>query len=77
MLADYLTRQGFAILRYDDHGAGKSTGKYSRATIKDLVFDVLSPLKYLRTRKSIDVDKIGLIGHNEGGIIAPMVANLY
>lgn len=76
VLADYLTRQGFAVLRYDDRGVGKSTGNHNVATTKDLAFDVLSAAKYLRTRKDIDVNKIGLIGHSEGGIIAPMVANL-
>ena len=76
MLADYLTRQGIAVLRYDDRGAGKSTGNHSASTTKDFAFDVLSAVKYLRTRKDIDVNKIGLIGHSEGGIIAPMVAHL-
>ena len=76
VLADYLTRQGFAVLRYDDRGAGKSTGNHSTATTKNLAFDVLSAATYLRTRNDIDVNKIGLIGHSEGGIIAPMVAHL-
>jgi pimeloyl-ACP methyl ester carboxylesterase len=76
VLADYLTRQGIAVLRYDDRGAGKSTGNHSLATTKDFAFDVLSAIKYLKTRKDIDANKIGLIGHSEGGIIAPMVAHL-
>jgi pimeloyl-ACP methyl ester carboxylesterase len=73
VLADYLTRQGIAVLRYDDRGAGKSTGDHSIATTKDLASDVLSAVQYLKSRK--DIDKIGLIGHSEGAIIAPMVAN--
>ena len=76
VLADYLTKKGFAVLRYDDRGVGKSIGNHSDATTKDLAFDVLSAAKYLRTRKDIDINTIGLIGHSEGGIIAPMVANL-
>jgi pimeloyl-ACP methyl ester carboxylesterase len=76
VLADYLTRQGFAVLRYDDRGVGKSTGNHTLATTKDLAYDVISAAKYLRTRKDIDANKIGLIGHSEGGIIAPMVANI-
>ncbi len=76
VLADYLTRQGIAVLRYDDRGAGKSTGDHSVATTKDLASDVMSAIEYLQSRKDIDVNKIGLIGHSEGAIIAPMVANL-
>ena len=76
VLADYLTRQGIAVLRYDDRGAGKSTGDHSGATTKDLASDVMSAIEYLKTRKDIDINKIGLIGHSEGAIIAPMVANL-
>jgi len=74
VLSDYLTRQGFAVLRYDDRGAGKSNGDHSAATTKDLASDVLSAIDYLKSRK--EISKIGLIGHSEGAIIAPMVANL-
>ena len=76
VLADYLTRQGIAVLRYDDRGAGKSTGDHSAATTKDLASDVMSAIAYLASRNDIDGKKIGLIGHSEGAIIAPMVANL-
>ncbi len=76
VLADYLTRQGIAVLRYDDRGAGRSTGDHSLATTKDLATDVVSAIAYLKSRKEIDETKIGLIGHSEGAIIAPMVANL-
>lgn len=76
VLADYLTRQGIAVLRYDDRGAGKSTGDHSMATTKDLASDVMSAVAYLKARKDIDPTKIGLIGHSEGAIIAPMVAHL-
>ncbi|MFM9987167.1 alpha/beta hydrolase family protein [Flavobacterium sp.] len=74
VLSDYLTRQGIGVLRYDDRGFGKSTGDHSKATTKDLASDVLCAVNYLKSRKV--VDKIGLIGHSEGAIIAPMVANL-
>ncbi len=77
VLADYLTRQGIAVLRYDDRGAGKSTGDHSVATTKDLAFDVIRAVEYLKSRKDIDKNKIGLIGHSEGGIIAPMVSNKF
>ncbi|MEO8516897.1 MAG: alpha/beta fold hydrolase [Flavobacterium sp.] len=76
VLADYLTRQGIAVLRYDDRGTGKSTGDHSLANTKDLASDVQSAIAYLTTRNDIDQTKIGLIGHSEGAIIAPMVANL-
>ena len=74
VLSDYLTRQGIAVLRYDDRGYGKSTGDHNLSTTKDLASDVLSAIEYLKSRKEIGA--IGLIGHSEGAIIAPMVANL-
>jgi len=74
VLADYLTRQGIAVLRVDDRGVGESTGDFSRATSEDFAFDVLAGVEYLKTFKEIDPKKIGLIGHSEGGLIAPMVA---
>jgi len=73
VLSDFLTRHGIAVLRYDDRGVGKSTGNYSSANTKDLASDALAGVNYLKTRK--DVKEIGLIGHSEGGIIAPMVAD--
>jgi pimeloyl-ACP methyl ester carboxylesterase len=75
ILADYLTRQGIAVLRYDDRGFGKSTGNFSSATTKDFSTDVLSAVNYLKSRTDIDSNNIGLIGHSEGGIIAPLAAN--
>lgn len=73
VLADYLTRQGIAVLRYDDRGFGKSTGDPARATSADFATDALAAVRYLQTRKEIDSKKIGLIGHSEGGLIAPLV----
>ena len=74
VLADYLTRKGIAVLRYDDRGVGKSTGDFKTATSLDFSKDVLAGINYLKTRKDIDPKKIGLIGHSEGGMIAPMLA---
>lgn len=74
VLADYLTRRGIAVLRVDDRGVGDSTGNYFESTNSDYASDVKSGIKYLRTRKEIDYEKIGLIGHSEGGVIAPIVA---
>jgi pimeloyl-ACP methyl ester carboxylesterase len=74
ILADYLTRQGIAVLRVDDRGVGESTGDFSQATSEDFASDVLAGIEYLRTRKEINPEQIGLIGHSEGGLIAPMVA---
>jgi pimeloyl-ACP methyl ester carboxylesterase len=74
VLGDYLTRQGIAVLRYDDRGVGKSTGSFATATSTDFASDAKAAVAYLKTRKEIRADKIGLIGHSEGGVIAPMVA---
>ncbi|WP_230669731.1 S9 family peptidase [Methanosarcina barkeri] len=74
VLSDYLTRQGIAVLRVDDRGVGGSTGNVSQATTEDFAGDVLTGVEYLKNRKEIDSSRIGLIGHSEGGIIAPMVA---
>lgn len=75
VLADYLTRQGIAVLRYDDRGTAKSTGNHTTATSADFARDVISALEYLKSRKEINPNQIGLIGHSEGGLIAPMVVN--
>lgn len=75
VLADYLTRKGIAVLRYDDRGFGKSTGDHGMATTADFATDVISAVNYLKLRTDIDTQKIGLVGHSEGGIIAPLAAN--
>jgi pimeloyl-ACP methyl ester carboxylesterase len=74
VLADYLTRRGIAVLRVDDRGTGKSTGKFSTATTEDFATDVEAGVGFLKSRADIKKTKIGLIGHSEGGIIAPIVA---
>lgn len=74
VIADYLTKNGIAVLRFDDRGIAQSTGDYSKATSEDFTKDVLAALEFLKERKEIDKTKIGLIGHSEGGMIAPMAA---
>jgi pimeloyl-ACP methyl ester carboxylesterase len=74
VLADYLTRRGVAVLRVDDRGVGGSTGEVFQATSEDSARDVLAGIEYLKTRTEIDPKRIGLVGHSEGGIIAPLVA---
>src|SRR5262245_8153308 len=74
VLADYLTRQGIAVLRVDDRGVGGSTGSVANSTTEDFAGDVMAGIEFLKTRKEIDLEKIGLIGHSEGGVVAPMVA---
>lgn len=75
VIADYLTRNGIAVLRVDDRGAGKTTGNFGRATSADFAKDVEAGIEYLKTRKDVDTSNIGLLGHSEGGMIAPMVAS--
>lgn len=75
VISDYLTKNGIAVLRYDDRGVGQSTGDFQSATSADFATDVESAISYLKKRKEIDSKKIGLIGHSEGGLIAPIVAS--
>ncbi len=74
VLADHLTRKGTAVLRFDKRGNGKSTGNYVNATTEDFASDADAAVAFLKTRKEIATTKIGLIGHSEGGLIAPIVA---
>jgi hypothetical protein len=74
VLSDYLTRHGIAVLRADDRGVGKSTGVFAKATTADFSTDVEAGVAYLKTRAEVNPHKIGLIGHSEGAVIAPMVA---
>jgi alpha/beta superfamily hydrolase len=73
VLSDYLTRNGIAVLRYDDRGVGQSKGNFQTAITEDFAADAESAVAYLKTRK--DISKIGIAGHSEGGIVAPMVAS--
>lgn len=74
ILSDYLTRNGIAVLRYDDRGIGKSKGVFALSTTEDFATDAQAAVEYLKTRKEVDPKKIGIAGHSEGGLIAPIVA---
>ncbi len=74
VLADHLTRKGIVVLRADDRGVAKSGGTYATATSADFATDAEAGLAYLKTRPEVDTRHIGLLGHSEGGVIAPMVA---
>lgn len=75
VIADHLTRNGFMVLRYDKRGVAKSTGRYANATTLDFAEDVSQAIEYLKSRSDVDKSAIGIIGHSEGGVIAPMVAS--
>lgn len=74
VLADHLSRHGIAVLRCDDRGVGGSTGNVMLSTSADFAEDVLSAIEEVKNQPGIDPGRIGLLGHSEGGIIAPMVA---
>ena len=73
-IADSLARRGIAVLRMDDRGTGASGGTFKGSTSADFAEDVRAGLAYLRTRPEIRADRLGVLGHSEGAIIAPMVA---
>lgn len=74
VLADHLTRKGIAVLRYDDRGVGQSTGDFAKGTSDDLAEDALAAIKFLASRPDVNPAQVGIVGHSEGGLIAPMVA---
>lgn len=74
VIADRLTKLGFAVLRVDDRGTGKSKGEVRSATSADFARDVARGIEYLKSRKEIDTNRIGLVGHSEGGLIAALLA---
>ncbi len=74
VLSDHLTRRGIAVLRFDDRGVGESTGDHAAATSPDFASDALAGVAYLKTRDDVDPAAIGLAGHSEGGLIAPIAA---
>ncbi len=77
VLADHLTRQGIAVLRFDDRGVGKSQGDAARSTTADFAGDAFAAVTFLASCTGIDAKRIGIAGHSEGGLIAPMVAAKY
>lgn len=74
VLGDHLTRLGYAVLRTDDRGAGASTGSVLQSDLWDIADDVRAGIDYLRSLPEIDAARIGLLGHSEGGYVAPIVA---
>lgn len=72
VLADHLTRHGIAVLRHDDRGVAGSTGDHGAATSADFATDANASVRFLQQQAEIDADAIGLIGHSEGGMIAPL-----
>lgn len=75
VIADYFARNGIATLRVDDRGVGGSEGNIREVTSEDFAADVLAGIDFLKTKIDIDSKKIGLAGHSEGGLIAPIAAN--
>ncbi|MBX9879793.1 MAG: alpha/beta fold hydrolase [Candidatus Obscuribacterales bacterium] len=75
LLADYLSRRGIAVLRYDKRGIAYSDGDYSASTFYDFADDAEAAFKFLHSREDIDTRQIGLAGHSQGGLIAPIVAS--
>jgi uncharacterized protein len=75
VIADYLTKQGIAVLRVDDRSKGSTTGNFENSTSADFAKDVEAGIDYLKTLPNVNAANIGLIGHSEGGMIAPMVAS--
>jgi pimeloyl-ACP methyl ester carboxylesterase len=74
LLADALARNGFAVLRYDDRGVGESTGDYGSAVIDDLTVDGRAAIDYAATRPELDPERIGVLGHSEGGVYLARLA---
>jgi uncharacterized protein len=74
VIADYFTRNGIAVLRYDDRGINKSKGNFKTATTFDFADDAEAGFNFLMSRNEIDHEKIGIAGHSEGGMIAPVIA---
>lgn len=74
VIADYLTKKGYIVLRVDDRGVGQTTGDRKKSTSADFAQDANAAIDYLLTRKEVNTRKIGMLGHSEGGLIAPMVA---
>jgi uncharacterized protein len=76
VLADYLTRHGIVVLRVDDRGVGGSTGNTMTSTTADMAADALAGVAYLKSRKEVNGREIGLLGHSEGGLVAPLAASI-
>jgi pimeloyl-ACP methyl ester carboxylesterase len=73
VIADHLSRQGIAVLRYDDRGMAKSTGSFSNATTVDFANDARCAVEFLRGQPKIDPSRVGIVGHSEGGLVASIL----
>jgi hypothetical protein len=76
VVSDYLTRQGYGVLRYDDRGVSESTGDFATATSDDFAKDAAAAVAWLRSQKTLKNIPIGVAGHSEGGMVAPVVATM-
>lgn len=74
VIADHLTRHGIAVLRFDDRGVGASEGNFETATSADFMTDAAAAVAFLQQQQTINPNQIGILGHSEGGLIAPMLA---
>jgi pimeloyl-ACP methyl ester carboxylesterase len=75
VMADYLSRNGIAVLRYDKRGCGESGGNFDKASFDDFASDAWSAVQYLNNRKKINFNSIGVLGHSEGGSVVPILAS--
>ena len=76
VLSDYLTKSGYAVLRYDHRGVGRSTGDFATATPQDLASDAAAALAYVKSHPRVLSEKTGYIGHSEGGYLAPIAQQI-
>ena len=74
VIADFLSRNGIAVLRYDDRGVGASKGTFATATTMDFADDAEAAFSFLAARPEVDPKRVGIAGHSEGGVIAPILA---
>ncbi|HLT86009.1 MAG TPA: alpha/beta hydrolase [Sphingobacterium sp.] len=74
VIADYLTKQGIIVLRYDERGVGASTGNYPKSTIGDFSRDVIAAVGFIQKQERVDPTRVGIIGHSEGALIAELIA---
>lgn len=74
VISDYLTRAGYAVLRLDDRGTGKSTGEYRTSGLAEFTSDALAAVAWLKARPDVDAKRIGILGHSEGGQVGPLAA---
>ena len=74
VISDYLTRAGYAVLRLDDRGTGKSTGTFGTSGLPEFTDDALAAVAWLKARPDVSGKRIGILGHSEGGMVGPLAA---